>query len=453
MDSIIQKEAKRGIAVLILIKIMDSTIDSSGRPVPYLTDDDMATMNVSIYDYPREIWYMVPLWEVLLKTVTLVPVVTFGIFGNIALLCIVCTIRALRTSTNVLIANLAIADLATLVICPGMFMMQNFYQNYVLGAVGCKLQGFLEGSLLITSVLCLCAISYDRLTAVVFSKKSRLTTRGASIMMVTTWLVGLLLALPLAIFRNYRERNWKDYLETFCSEKTWILPRYWHVLVGALVWFPLAVMICSYSLIFSKLYRYERKVFRREHPIAVCYKKRVAKSLFVVLVVFILLRIPFTTLVFIRYDRFVNENTDQIGRGFQILWYVSHYLMFLNAAINPIIYGLTNDNFRKAYNKTRIWRCFWHSNKAKKVKRREPAVAIIGQLQPRGPCGDEKLISGWVVPSKNAPTIASGETKSSALKLPSDDTVRYSLYANAKLICSDRSMNQEDYKIHSTEYI
>ncbi|XP_055590856.1 substance-P receptor-like [Uranotaenia lowii] len=420
-------------------------------------------MNVSIYDYPREIWYTIPSWEILTKVITFLPVISFGIFGNVALLCIICTLRQLRTPTNYLIANLAVADLATVAVCPAMFMLHDFYQNYVMGAIGCQLEGFLEGSLLITSVLCLCAISYDRLTAIVFPRKSRLTNRGVIFLIACTWCFGFLLALPLSIYRSYKERQWKNYLETFCTENTEFLPRYWHVLIGALVWFPLAVMICCYSIIFMKLDRYERKVLNREHPIAVCYKKKVAKCLFIVLIVFILLRIPFTTLVFIRYNRFMTENTTQIGQDFLILWYVSHYLIFLNAAVNPVIYGLTNDNFRKAYHKTKLWKCFWTCGQRKKVEpRKEPAIAIIGNLQPRGPCGNDKMssFSGWFFASKNEnqTTEESRETKTSQLKPTTDDgqnknssTLKNSFFAsNVKL--SDSCCPKGD-KLISNDFI
>ncbi|BFG05196.1 neuropeptide FF receptor 2 [Drosophila madeirensis] len=33
----------------------------------------------------------------------------------------------------------------------------------------------------------------------------------------------------------------------------------------------------------------------------------------------------------------------------QLFWYLSQYLMFLNAAVNPLIYGFNNENFRRAY--------------------------------------------------------------------------------------------------------
>lgn len=41
-----------------------------------------------------------------------------------------------------------------------------------------------------------------------------------------------------------------------------------------------------------------------------------------------------------------NNEMDQIEGSFQALWYTSHFFIFLNAALTPVIYGYTNDNFR-----------------------------------------------------------------------------------------------------------
>lgn len=60
---------------------------------------------------------------------------------------------------------------------------------------------------LITAVLSLCAVSYDRLTAIVLPRESRVSMRGAKIIMIFTWLTGFTLALPLAIYRDYRVRK------------------------------------------------------------------------------------------------------------------------------------------------------------------------------------------------------------------------------------------------------
>lgn len=137
------------------------------------------------------------------------------------------------------------ADTITLLFCPVMFICRDFFQNFVLGAIGCNMEGYLQGNFifggvaisllnaftknlkwlcfyllissigenhrlvtfLITAVLNLCAVSYDRLTAIVLPRESRITMRGAKIIMVFTWLTGFTLAMPLAIYRNYRVRK------------------------------------------------------------------------------------------------------------------------------------------------------------------------------------------------------------------------------------------------------
>jgi hypothetical protein len=71
------------------------------------------------------------------------------------------------------------------------------------------------GSLLLTGVLNLVVVSYDRLTAIVTPLEARLTVRGAHIVMVATWVTGVILGLPLVFFRMYRVRfrprnSWKN---------------------------------------------------------------------------------------------------------------------------------------------------------------------------------------------------------------------------------------------------
>lgn len=144
-----------------------------------------------------------------------------------------------------------------------------------------------------------------------------------------------------------------------------MVPLYWHVLISVIVWFPLIVMLLCYSAILWKLDRYEQQVLKREHPISVSYKTKVAKTLFVVVLTFVLLRVPFTVLIFARNDLLKQSVINQVNGSFTVLWYSSHYLIFLNAAVNPLIYGLTNDNFRRAYHQTPL--CGFFCGKQKVV--------------------------------------------------------------------------------------
>lgn len=76
--------------------------------------------------------------------------------------------------------------------------------------------------------------------------------------------------------------------------------------------------------------------------------------LFILVSIFVLLHIPFTVLIFMRTKLLKQPVMNQLDGAFYILYCISHYCLYLNAALNPLVYGLTNDNFRRAYHQTPI---------------------------------------------------------------------------------------------------
>lgn len=275
---------------------------------------------------------------------------------------------------------------------------------------------YFPGAFLITAILNLCAISYDRLTAIVLPLETRLSLKATKCVMILIWIAGIFIASPLFIYRNYEEREWRNLMESFCAENNEILPVYWHVLISFLVWCPLVVMIICYSAIFWKLDRYEKKVLKREHPISVSYKKKFARTMFIILLSFVVLRVPFTTLVFVRDNKLKEFQMNGINHFFYIFWYISHYLIFFNCSLDPIIYGVTNDNFRRAFKQS-----FWYSlcccqyidcknkndSKARNFRNknkiclepREPALAVIHKNKIQKQL--KKTDGGWILSEKN----------------------------------------------------
>lgn len=57
---------------------------------------------------------------------------------------------------------------------------------------------------LLTAVFNMCVVSYDRLTAIVLPMEQRITMRSAKMTMFLTWIVGLTISIPFAIYRNYK---------------------------------------------------------------------------------------------------------------------------------------------------------------------------------------------------------------------------------------------------------
>ncbi|XP_012275923.1 neuropeptide Y receptor type 2 isoform X2 [Orussus abietinus] len=249
------------------------------------------------YRFPSDIWIIRPTWEIIVKVMTILPVFVVGVLANSSLIRVILGNKLLRTTTNLFIANMAIADLGTCMLCPWMFLCVDFFQNYMLGSVGCRLDGLLLQALTLVAVFSLSAVSYDRVTSIVLQWSGKLTCRTVKILLVFTWIAGLVLAAPLALFRRYEERQWMDHLEMFCTEDTKILYSYWHVFVCFSVWVPLAIMAVCYSAILIKLGRYESQALKSKHPIVVRYKGRVARVLALVVLSFIMFRVPFTAMV------------------------------------------------------------------------------------------------------------------------------------------------------------
>lgn len=231
----------------------------------------------SLWDFPEDrIWIHIPETEIIIKICTFVPVIICGLFGNYYIIRLIILNRALRTPTNLIIANMAVADFLLLLLCVAPFLINDFYQNYELGAVGCKMEGFLVSSFLITAVLNLSVVSYDRLTAIVLPSEQRLTMFGVKFVIAGTWFFGVLLAMPLAFYRTYKVsgvslgylkfalfelfflkvRQWKNFKETYCKENTTVLPKYWYFLVTIIVWIPLGIMLICYTAIFIKVSLY-----------------------------------------------------------------------------------------------------------------------------------------------------------------------------------------------------
>ncbi|KAF2889715.1 hypothetical protein ILUMI_14379 [Ignelater luminosus] len=86
------------------------------------------------------------------------------------------------------------------------------------------------------------------------------------------------------------------------------------------------------------------------------YKRKVAKMMFIVVITFMICRLPFTALIFYRNQLLKRDRIssmpqvqNQVEGAYHTLWFASRYLIVVNAAVNPIIYGLTSEKFRKAF--------------------------------------------------------------------------------------------------------
>lgn len=116
---------------------MHSNDSTDSYPPPSL--DDMSHVN-----YPKEI-VIKPLWEIVLKTLFYIPVITLAILGNILVIIVVARNKRMRTTTNYYIVNLAVADCLVALTCSWVHLLDDLMPGWVLGAFFCKFNTFSQG--------------------------------------------------------------------------------------------------------------------------------------------------------------------------------------------------------------------------------------------------------------------------------------------------------------------
>lgn len=102
-------------------------------------------IDFSQFNFPGEIWFSKPSAEIICKLLLLLPIILCGVIGNLLLLNIIIRNRALHTPTNYILANMISADTLTVIFCPVAFICSDFFQTFILGPIGCKMDGFLQG--------------------------------------------------------------------------------------------------------------------------------------------------------------------------------------------------------------------------------------------------------------------------------------------------------------------
>ncbi|GIX81856.1 substance-K receptor [Caerostris darwini] len=330
--------------------------------MPYVYETPISDFNVSNWDFSNHttLWIILPAHEIALKVLALLPIMILGIFGNVAILIVMLRIKGMRTCTNIFICNMALADLMTILCCSWTIIVVDAYQNFILGKVYCKLDGFFHVTFLLASVFSLIIISGDRLLGIVFPFSRRLSRGQAWVIVVATWVAAMMCASPTAIWRWLQTRNWHDYEEIWCNENGFILKYYWLMILILLVYMPLTVMAVAYTAIILQLDKYEHQLFLREHPLKMKYRKKVIKVLFMYVLNYLAFWVLFQIVVLYRYFK---PPQQELAPWYRKVYFPAHVLTYAQSAINPVIYGLCNESFRKAFRIT--FRCLFKKNKVR----------------------------------------------------------------------------------------
>ncbi|XP_036820388.1 galanin receptor type 1-like [Oncorhynchus mykiss] len=268
-----------------------------------------------------------------------------GVVGNSLVMIVIGKIKARRnrSTTNIFILNLSIADLLFLVFCVPFQATIYSLPEWIFGAFLCKCVHYLVMVCMLVSIFTLVAMSVDRYIAVVHSKKYPCirNRRNALIGVCVIWALSFIFSIPVAqhqILTDHPEAP----NSSFCWE-AWYASASKHtykvtiLVIGYLL--PLGLIICCYAKVLFHLHKKMKNMSKKSER----SKRKTAQTVLLVVAAFLTCWMPHHIIAM-----WVEFGVFPLNDASFALRIISHCLAYGNSCINPILYAFLSENFRKA---------------------------------------------------------------------------------------------------------
>ncbi|XP_040431963.1 thyrotropin-releasing hormone receptor-like [Cygnus olor] len=298
-----------------------------------------------------------------------------GIAGNVMVVLVVLRTKHMVTPTNCYLVSLAVADLIVL-LAAGLPNISDVVASWVYGYAGCLCITYLQYLGINISAWSITAFTVERYIAICHAIKAQLlcTVSRAKRIVSSLWLFTSLYCLMWFFLVDTTQVTFSDGAQVTCGyrvSRSLYMPIYFLDFAVFYV-IPLGLATVLYGLIARILFMSPLPA-TPQHPClgsthqggslklscrgsrgALSSRKQVTKMLAVVVVLFALLWMPYRTLVV------VNSFMDP---PYLNIWFLlfCRTCIYLNSAINPIIYNLMSQKFRAAFRK--LWECEQKSTK------------------------------------------------------------------------------------------
>ncbi|XP_076066287.1 QRFP-like peptide receptor isoform X2 [Oratosquilla oratoria] len=322
-------------------------------------------LDFSNFEYPGRKETFVPINHgEIVKIIFYVILFVLSMTGNILVLLVFYHNDNMRSTINQHLVNLAVADLLVATFCMWVHLVRHLtYPNYVLPAIVCKLEGFIQATAVTASVLTLTVISFTRLAVVMYPLEVRVSTHRACRVIALVWILSAVLSSPFAIYRELYSFQWLNFKSWHCDEiwpvtvvrdenghcvnKHELQKIFYTVFTIVLYFLPVLVMLVNYSLVGWHLCMSQLPGEHNPSSQLTSERRRHkgVKMVVVVLIVFVVCWTPLQSIIL--YGHLFWSNKNLLHDGFAHYEYASYFMAHLNSALNPIIYCGFNDKFRQ----------------------------------------------------------------------------------------------------------
>ena len=288
-------------------------------------------------------------------TVLYCVTILLSLIGNVLLIFIVTRKADVRTLTSFLFVNMAVADLlVTLIAMPVSveWLYTDGIQKWlpgILGHVTCTLVYYSSYVALAASIFSLAIMSVDRYLGVVYPLRRFPRFRHAKVLTITIWLSSMVFSIPIAI--TWRLEKFKPLNRDMCTPNFLMLGKFgmrglYMYLFLLMYLFPLLLISSLYILVGRTLWLRNlpgRQLSQQGHQRNEMTKRKVVRMLVIITAIFAICWLPAQCYHLLL--AFQKDGYDRIPLYVTVL---GLWLGHANSAVNPWLYMILSENFRKA---------------------------------------------------------------------------------------------------------
>lgn len=273
-----------------------------------------------------------------------------GLFGNSLVVIVVLCNPQMRSTTNLLIINLAVADLLFIVFCVPFTASDYALPYWPFGDAWCKVVQYLVIVCAYASIYTLVLMSLDRFLAVVhpITSISLRTERNAYIAILFVWILILLSCIPA--LKAHGEVSYTFAYADY-SVCIFLVSEGYNYAVFQICFFlssyviPLSLIFALYLLMLKRLW-FGVAPGGHVSSESIRSKKRVTRMVVVVVVIFAVCWCPVHIVLVMKGVEAYKLTPVRIA-----IQIAAQILAYMNSCVNPILYAFLSDNFRKAFRK------------------------------------------------------------------------------------------------------
>ena len=279
-------------------------------------------------------------------------IVAIGLFGNLLVIIVVVSNKQMRNTTNLLIINLAVADLFFIAICVPFTATSYAMSSWPFGTIWCKVVQYFIHVCAYASVYTLVLMSMDRFLAVVHPVTSMTirTERNAYNAIALLWIIIFLGNIHVAIEYKQHDYVYMDQNRSACLNLKIVQdPSHGKVFYGIFFSFGFAIPLTAVCFLYGFMLKrllYGVVPGGCQSVESIRSKKRVTRMVVIVMLIFAICWLPLQVILLIQYFGYYPDNAAFISA--QI---ASQCLAYMNSCVNPILYAFLSENFRKSFRK------------------------------------------------------------------------------------------------------